>query len=238
MVVVVTALVPIPDHPRSFKEYKRLGQQLLACDIPVMMIDGDLDMCWLARYLRWRGRDCYHSLGDNPQKNTLAYHVVQAQKTDWLHEASLFMPQTTVFVWIDYGIFHVLGVTRQVIESFVWRARNERVIAIPGCWDKQVAHDDAYPNWRFCGGVMVVPREYIVPLDHAVKREYLRRLADYNQVTWEVNVLASVEQCHPELPIWWFKADHNASLFTNYRSTEDADGQQTQELRGIQGRFS
>jgi len=224
MIIVVTAFVPIPGHPRSEEEYARLGQRLLECDFPVLRMEGELEACWLLQFLHGRGKDCYHALGDNPQKNTLAYHAVQAQKTDLLHEAMLFMPKATVFVWIDYGIFHVPGVTRQTLESFVLRACNERVIAIPGCWDRQAVHDDAYPNWRFCGGVMVVPREYVQPLDQAMKREYIRRLTDHNHVTWEVNVLASVEQRYPELPIWWYKADHNASLFTNYQATEAADG--------------
>ena len=37
-----------------------------------------------------------------------------------------------IFVWIDYGIFHVPGVTVRIIEQFLRRVENEQAIAIPG----------------------------------------------------------------------------------------------------------
>jgi hypothetical protein len=223
MIVVVTGFVAIPDHPRSEQEYKNLGAALLGCDFPVMMIDGSLECCWLAQFLRWRGHECTHSIGDNPKKNTLAYHIVQAQKTAWLAEAAVFLPTTTVLVWIDYGIFHLKGVTRDILHSFVLRARNERAIAIPGCWGRNPIHDDAQPNWRFCGGTMVVPREHVEALNGAVRQEYVRNLMDKNHVAWDVNIWARAEENHPELPIWWYKADHDVSMFTNYRVAESVD---------------
>jgi hypothetical protein len=223
MVVVVTGYVPIPGHPRPREEYDRYGKQLLECDFPIVFAQGDLSTCWLARYLAVRHGECTHSVADNPEKNTLAYLIVQAEKTTWLAEAALNVPNASVLVWIDFGIFRLPDVTKEIVQKFVLQARNERAIVIPGCWDKQAAHDDAYPNWRFCGGVMVVPCEHAVALDHAMKREYIRRLLDTNHVTWEVNVLAAVEQLHPELPIWWYKANHNCTLFENYRKTEHAD---------------
>lgn len=236
MIVVVTAYVDIPGHPRGRAEYERLGRKLLDVDIPVMLIEGKLEYCWMARYLKWRTRSCTHSVGDNPEKNSLAYHIVQAQKTDWLLETSVFMPEASVLVWIDFGIFHLPGVTAGIVQDFVLRARNERTIAIPGCWDKQPDHDDSQPNWRFCGGVMVVPRQYVAALDGAMKGEYIRGLMETNRLTWEVNVLSRVERRCPELPIWQYGADHDASIFTNYHPGEPADGP-PRELRGLEARF-
>jgi hypothetical protein len=233
MIVVVTGYVPIPRHPRSQAEYEKLGRRLLETDIPVLQIEAKLEECWLARHLRWRGTPCTHSVGDNPRKNTLAYHIVQAQKTDWLLETALFMPQASVLVWVDLGIFHLSGVTSEIIRQFVLRARGERTIAIPGCWDRRHGHDDAWPNWRFCGGVMVVPRQYAAALDVAMKREYIDNLSKTNRVTWEVNVLAQVEQRNPDLPIWHYHADHDASIFENYQPGEHADGVVPREGREI-----
>jgi hypothetical protein len=70
----------------------------------------------------------------------------------------------------------------------------------------------------------VVPRAYVFSLDAAMKREYVRWLRRNKHVTWEVNVLARVEQREPDLPFWWYKADHDSSIFTNYLSPEFADG--------------
>jgi hypothetical protein len=218
--------VPIPDHPRSVEEYRELGQRLIDCDIPVLFSTRTLQECWLTKYLDWRGYPCTHAVGDNPAKNSLAYHVVQANKTEWLVETLTIAPDADVLVWIDFGIFHVPGVTNGIVESFVRRVEGERAIVVPGCWDKNPKHADNRPNWRFCGGVMVVPREYVILLDHAIKREYIRRLTESNFVTWEVNVLAAVEQCNSDLPIWWYKADHDSTIFTNYRSSQSADSPQ------------
>lgn len=221
MITVVSAFVPIPGHPRAEAEYDLLGQQLLDIKARVACSKGALDHCWLFDHLQNNHKpgDVSCSIADNPEKNSLAYHIVQAQKTEWLYIATKIEPLTDVFVWIDYGIFHVPGVTTRIIEDFLRRAEGEQAIAIPGCWEKdQYPYDDGWPYWRFCGGVMVVPRKHVSRLNRAMQREYLRWLAKTNNISWEVNTLARLEQREPKLPLWWYKADtHDASMFTNYQ---------------------
>jgi hypothetical protein len=229
MIAVVTAYVPLADHPRTTAEYERLGRQLLGIGTPVMFAEGDLEKCWLYRHLLYEydldtSRFTY-SVANNPDKNSLGYHIVQAQKTEWLEFASLVNPFADVFVWIDFGIFHLPGVTVPIIDAFLRRAASEQAIAIPGCWEKdQYSYDDDYPCWRFCGGVMVVPRRFVEAFNYAMKREYVRWLQETNNVSWEVNALARLEQQDLNFPVWWYRADHDASMFTNYQSTERADG--------------
>jgi hypothetical protein len=223
MIIAVTAYVPIPGHPRSETEYHSLAAPLhaLGCGIPVLSTTEQLENCWLYEYLHEFYGDppqVTHSTADNPKKNSLAYHIVQAQKTEFLvtaAEACNLVPD--VYVWIDYGILHVPGVTVPIIQDFLHRATDERTIAIPGCWEPDYVYDDTYPCWRFCGGVMVVPRQYLAPFDAAMKREYVRLLCERRHVSWEVNMLAQVERSLPELPIWHYKANHDASMFTAYQ---------------------
>jgi hypothetical protein len=226
MITAVTAFVPIPDHPRSDEEYRRLGDRLLAMDskIPMLSAKCELEDCWLWRWLMERPDGFTWSISDNPAKNSLAYHCVQAQKTTWLVAAAQIDLLADVFCWIDYGIFHVPGVTDKIISEFLKRADRERVITIPGCWDSDYVYDDEHPCWRFCGGVMLVPRVYLDRLDTAMKREYIRWLELTRNISWEVNTLARVEKLNPTLPIWWYRADHDQTLFTNYTTTENADG--------------
>jgi hypothetical protein len=167
-----------------------------------------------------------YSIADNPQKNSLAYHIVQAQKTEFLEVASYVDPLADVFVWIDYGIFHVPGVTREIIDTFLDRADSERAIAIPGCWEKdQYPYFDHHPYWRFCGGVMVVPRRFIGPFNEAMKDQYISWLQETGNISWEVNTLARLEREDPGFPVWWYgPCDHNKTMFTKYRATECADG--------------
>jgi hypothetical protein len=224
MMTIVTAFVPIPDHPRTPEEYHKLAVPLLALRerYPMMSAVGDIHKCWLYNFLRGDKHFTY-SLGDNPKKNSLSYHIVQAQKTQWLLAATQVDRVADVFVWIDYGILHVPGVTLPIIEAFLHRVEWEQAIAIPGCWNRDYEYRDDYPCWRFCGGVMIVPRPYVEPLHCAMQTEYARWLDKTGNISWEVNTLARVEEQRPDLPIWWYRADHNYTMFTNYRATEFAD---------------
>jgi hypothetical protein len=223
MITAVSAYVPIPDHPRSEQEFDALGEQLLGLKHRMLLAKGDLNKCWLYQYLL----DTFppehvitHSVSDNPKKNSLAYHIVQAQKTEWLETATHVDTSSDVFVWIDYGILHVPGVTVEIIDAFLDRADSERAIAIPGCWTSNYQYDDAHPCWRFCGGVMVVPRKFVESFNVAMKSEYIGWLQKTNNISWEVNVLARLEKNIPNFPVWHYMADHNKTMFTNYRATE------------------
>lgn len=218
MITVVTSYIPIPDHPRSGETYHKLGQQLKQIRHELMDFEFELRDCWLARFLAWRGKSFHCASADNPEKNTLGYHVVQAQKTELLWYAAMANPMPDVFCWIDYGIFSIPGVTVDLIERFLDRAKAEKAIAIPGCWGPDYTYDHMQPCWRWCGGVMIVPRKYVLPLDVAMKQEYMSYIETYNLVSWEVNTLARVErQKHSHLPLWHYMADHDASMFTNYQ---------------------
>jgi hypothetical protein len=229
LVTVVTAYVPISGHPRLEAEYEALGGQLADIKHQVLRAKGTLQHCWLYGHLKDEyGLDTAHfsySIADNPQKNSLAYHIVQAQKTEWLEIASVVDPFSDVFIWIDFGIFHLPGVTQEIIDAFLDRAESETAIAIPGCWEKnERPYNDNWPHWRFCGGVMVVPREFVAAFNFAMKHEYVRWLQETSNISWEVNALTRLEQRDPDFPVWWYKAGHDESLFTNYRATEWADG--------------
>jgi hypothetical protein len=232
MITAVTAFVPIPGHPRSEAEYRELGGRLLSMEtkIPLLYAEGALDQCWLHRYLCERGEEFTHSVADNPEKNSPAYHIVQAQKSEWLSAAAIVDPTADVFCWLDFGIFHVPGITERIIIDFLQRAENERTVTIPGCWDRNYTYDDANPCWRFCGGVMLVPREYVIAFDEAMQAEYRHWLWKTGNVSWEVNTLARVEKRHPDL-IWWYgPCDHDESMFTRYQTAEYADGQRSPRL--------
>jgi hypothetical protein len=224
MISVVSAYVPIPGHPRPLEEFHQLGCRLMEIRHPVLFTKDDVERCWLYEYLATSNcRKFTHSVADNPQKNSLNYHIVMAQKTEWLETAATVDPSTDVFVWIDLGIFHVPGITPQIIDDFLDRAEGERAIAIPGCWSKDDVnrnYDDQSPCWRFCGGVMVVPRRYVKVLNMAMKQEYVRWIKETGNISWEVNTLARLEQRDEHFPVWWYEADHNQTLFTNYRGNK------------------
>lgn len=216
MIKLVTGYVPIAGHPRTAAEYGALGDKLATVRAPLKAFYTEQKNCWLERFL-WEQTGVTHSTGDNPVKNSLAYHIANHQKVEWLYGASVLDKESTHFAWIDYGIMHVPGITATVIEDFLRRAKDEKAIAVPGCWPKSATIDDANPCWRFCGGVFVVPRKLVKPLYKAYLDTAKRRIWKTKNVTWEVNTMAHMEQRCPDIPLWWYQADHNETLFTGYK---------------------
>lgn len=217
MLTIVTGYVPIQGHPRSAKEYGELGEDLfgkLRGDFSIMPFYETVQETWLCKLIQKTGIDVTHSVGDNPEKNSLAYHCVQHQKFAWLLKAAISDPRPGTLVWVDYGIGHVPGVTADVVNAFMSSVKLDD-FAIPGCWPRTtMIINDYFPCWRFCGGLMVVPRAKVHKFFKLMKNETARHIAKTRNVTWEVNSLAAAE---PNLPsIRWYKADHNETMFTHY----------------------
>lgn len=219
---VVTGYVPIPGHPRTAAEYGKLGEEIF---IPLVQAGVNckkymepLEMCWLHKYVDRFKTKPTPSTADNAAKNTLAYHIVQHQKFAWLLKAAVEDPRPDTFIWLDYGIGHVPGVTSVEVGDLLDKviANPPDKVTIPGCWPKDADKVDfRYPCWRFCGGLLVVPRQRIHKLYKAVKTAALKHIDLTNNVEWEVNTLARVELAS-QVPINWYQADHNETMFTGY----------------------
>ena len=211
---VVTAFVPIDGHPRTPEMYSDLGKKLRGINAPLKAFYNSVQDCWLHKAVTEKTGPVTHSVGDNPAKNTLAYHIVQHQKLDWLGAASLLDRHADVFVWIDYGILHVPGVTVEKINKFLEKIKAND-LAIPGCWGTDRPIVDDSPCWRFCGGIIVVPRNLIRRFSTEFQDRTMRNVMLKGNVTWETNDLARVEK-YGSLPIRWYAADHDASMVDNY----------------------
>ena len=210
---LVTAYVPIIDHPRKSSEYGELGEKLSGVPVRKKAFYQEVGSTWLAQYLRLLPHAPRWSVGDNPEKNSLAYHCVQHEKFSWLAQAAREYDDDDIFVWVDYGIFHQPGVCNEAIVKFM-ESLDDAAIYIPGCWDQQHTIYPDSPNWRFCGSTFAVPRRYVTALDDEMRALVKRRVGFTNNVEWEVNNLARLEK-ETALPIRWYKADHDVTQFTN-----------------------
>jgi hypothetical protein len=214
---LVTAYVPIPNHPRTAAEYGELGEKLSGVPVRKKCFYQRVEDLWMSKYIRQQNGHVIKppiraSEGDNPLKNTVAYHSVNHQKTSWLVQAADEYPDDDVFVWVDYGVFHLPGVTNKAIYEFMEKV-DDRAIYAPGCWDKPIAVESVGPCWRFCGTVLAVPRKLVDKLDFECRDAARQHIAATRNVEWEVNTWARVEQ-KTRLPFHWYKADHNETLFT------------------------
>lgn len=218
-VLVVTGYVPLINHPRSATEYGELGEKLFG-GVTAAVIHPFYETVpetWLFKMLQDTPFSVTPSVADNPEKNTIAYHCVQHQKFGWLLKAAIMHPAVKTLVWMDYGIGHVPGVTPEVVNEFLDNVALDD-LAVPGCWERKYAQDNSnylFPNWRFCGGLLVVPAQRAAPLYKAVKNEVKRHVHATKNLTWEVNTLARVEKT---TPIRWYKADHDSTMFTAYEA--------------------
>lgn len=214
---IVTGYVPIIGHPRSAKEYGALGENIfahLAYDT-VIPFYNKIEDTWLYKMCQKRGLPVGHPIADNPEKNSLAYMQVIHQKFLWMLRASRMDKTADTFVWIDYGIGHVPGVTAAVIDEFMAEVKPHD-FAIPGIWPGEFPNpDDTSPCWRFCGGLMVVPRYILLPLYLMVASTVQKQLEKTGNLTWEVNTLARLEPIMRPKPRWYL-SDHNSTMFTNY----------------------
>lgn len=217
-VKVVTGFTPIPDHPRKLEDYGALGEQLKSAlgVRPAQAFHYNMRDLWLTRFveklppmkppLTW-------AVADNPAKNTLEYHCVQHQKVEWLSLAATMDQEADTFVWVDFGIMHLPGMNGDYLTSFLDRVKKND-FAIPGCWPKGEVQTDT-PCWRFCGGLIIVPRADIPNLSLAFKAMTRTFIRTMKKVSFEVNMLALVEQTGiPNLR--WYEADHNPTMFTHY----------------------
>lgn len=210
---VVTGYIPIAGHPRTAAEYGALGEKLIGLKAPVRPNYGVVTATWLYSLIEKLPFQPIWSVADNPAKNTLAYHCVQHEKFQWLYNAMKEDPDTDTFIWLDYGICSVPGVTVSVINEFLERVKRNDT-AIPGCWPVGNV-DDRNPCWRFCGGLLVLDRRDIQPLKNLIQAIALLHISTTKNVTWEVNTLARAEQTG-KIPIRWYAADHNQTMFENY----------------------
>lgn len=223
-VSVVTGFCPIPGHPRAKDEYVdlflRWSEPVVRAGYKVHAFVEPPELLALREFVTV---DMKPMTADNPEKNTIDYLCTQHQKFIWLYKA--YMNGATGgmhpdrYIWLDYGITHVPGVTAEIILEYL-RKQSERTeadaIEIPGCWDEATRDqfmDQEFPNWRFCGGLMNVPSG-LAPkfcVQAMVVASVYAKLK--RKVTWEVNSLARLESLDL-LPMRWYKADHNQTMFT------------------------
>ncbi len=222
----VTAYVPLLTMPhRSDAEYRRLGDQLQRMDLDVRAyVDFPLAQCWLYQHLITLPELPKAEAAGNLSKNTLAYHIVQHSKTQWLRMAYEEDPTADVYVWVDYGI---LKDPSAISESHLYRYAevvNADSIAAPGYMLRDIPFGPGGPHWRFCGTMFACPAPYVVPFDVAVQETGKRLVAEHNVVSFEINTWAAVE-LQNILPIRQYHAVHDHSMIECYMecSTEYKD---------------
>ena len=151
----------------------------------------------------------------NIQKDTKEYLSLINTKIEFIKKASDFVKDDT-FIWVDFGIFKIIKDS----EGFLHKLKDLHEhtytnIVLPGCWNAGAHYSNDTVNWRFCGGIIIIPREHIDTFYNHSK-SVLIHLCEHYKLVWEVNVWYIIEHDHAKDIIHWYSADHNDSIVRNF----------------------
>jgi hypothetical protein len=152
--------------------------------------------------------------GANPQKDTQKYLALMNTKIEFIWYAVHFCPNYTTYTWIDFGILKIIQDRTTFINKLkTIESSTFQKITIPGCWEYGRPFNVDTIHWRFCGGIIIIPKEYVdrfyqhsknVLIDFCTSSMY--------KLTWEVNIWTVIEFCAEKDSIQWYSADHNDSI--------------------------
>jgi hypothetical protein len=146
-----------------------------------------------------------------PKKDTKEFLSLMNSKIEFVLKASEISDNDT-FVWVDFGILKIIN----NIENFINKLKliNEKKfekITIPGCWKKGHAFSVNKVNWRFCGGILIIPKKYIQSFyDYSkITIDEFCSLPDL-KLTWETNIWNIIEERYfKNDEIHWYSANHD-----------------------------
>lgn len=154
----------------------------------------------------------FNMISCNPMKDTLEYMFVQSNKTEWIKQAIELDPfQTEQFIWIDFGIYHMINDDEFHELIYKMTQQNYQQIRAAGCWDLNAYYHDEYytkPMWYFGGSVFGGDKASLCKFADLMKQRCLNIINERNTFVWEVN-------------IWFFIYLENKELFDIYTCEHD-----------------
>jgi hypothetical protein len=159
----------------------------------------------------------------NQKKDINTYLMIGLQKSDWMKKAIDFnIYQSQQYMWIDFGIFHIMKNNVNHFQSSLINKCNElinpNIIYSPIC-KKEITSVEYfnstylnYPIFYFAGGLFIGSEKAIKKFDELVKTKTLE-LINKNLLTFEVNVWYMIyTKNHQFFSVK--SADHNISMLS------------------------
>ena len=166
----------------------------------------------------------------NPLKDTLEYMFTQCHKTEWvkmaiflMNQTKKYIPNSGEFIWIDYGIYHMIKNEREFntkIENIGAReiSKLHKNIRIASCWDINYKHNqNIYKTicWYFAGSVFGGPEQKMIEFADKNLKKCIEIILNNKLLMWEINVWYLV--CIESSTIFdFYKCGHDDSIIMNY----------------------
>ena len=243
MATIVTAFITQINHIdfRSAEKYIELGKKLLSQPIPTvcflekhiydeyfadsLQLFPDTEFIMFERNQNYLM--AYESQltqfrvdSDNPTKDTIGYMFTQCHKTEWVRMAIESNPfHTTNFVWIDFGIFHMIRDDMAFALHLEKMTRKKyETVRIASCVDPNLeCESDIYHriSWFFAGSVFGGSANKLIEFANRMKSFCLDMITTRNHLMWEINVWYLLHKQEPGMfdP---YRANHNVSILENY----------------------
>jgi hypothetical protein len=150
----------------------------------------------------------------NLEKDTQKYFALINAKIELIKYAAEYCQDDTL-IWIDFGICKVFKDPKKCIDKVCQLSTlSFTKIVSPGCTrylEREISTNNV--NWRFCGGLLIVPRD-LLSYFYNHSKNVLSRFCDLPQynLTWEVIVWSVIEASTNRENIIWFQADHNDTM--------------------------
>jgi hypothetical protein len=228
--MIVTAFYDIYNKPENFSKYFDLFYKIGNSNLPIILFTQPefVEKFKVFPSVYTIGMDlnefelyslCINSNYDLPEikninKDTKEFLALMNSKIEFVLNASKISTDD-VFIWVDFGILKIIN----DIDKFITKLKliNEKQfnkIIIPGCWPKGFSFSFNTVNWRFCGGVIIIPKHHIESF-YNISKKMLKN--EYNiphfKLTWETNMWNLIEQIYYKNDeIQWYLADHNDSI--------------------------
>lgn len=243
MATIVTAFIKNVNNIefRSYEKYIELGKKLLNQAIPtICFLEKDvyenyfakeLDQYPLTIFKMFERSDNYLYeyeplltefllQTDNPTKDTPGYMFIQCHKTEWVKMSIEENPfQTEQFVWIDFGIFHMIKDELNfavVLKNLVRKRFNQ--VRIASCVDLEYpCLKDMYRQvlWYFAGSIFGGHKDQLIQFANIMKEFTVQLMQEKKHIMWEINIWYILYHQNKSL-FSCYGCDHNLSILENY----------------------
>ena len=239
---LVTAFISNANKYRGLDTYVTLGTKLLEQSVPtVCFIEKDIyfkHFHYRAHdfpqtifrlfektdnyiYMRKEEMSLFNPITDRPEKDTREYMCIQCHKTEWVRMAIEMDPfHTEQFIWVDFGIFHLLD-NADKFRLSLQNIANARYngVRIANCWDLSNTPEESTLMWQiqwfFAGGIFGGDKENLLTFAQLMKTAVNKIITNQKSLTWEVNIWYILYKKTPSLFLPYF-ASHDYTLFDNY----------------------
>jgi|AntAceMinimDraft_5_1070358.scaffolds.fasta_scaffold96007_2 hypothetical protein len=246
-VTIVTAFISNSNKHRKTEEYINQGKKLLSIVLPkVVFIENHIfqkyfqqkiDNYPLTKFIIINNHEIssiyepvdkmtnFNLNTQTPNKDTKEYICLMLHKTEWLKKTieQNNCYNTEQFIWIDFGIFHILNNDELLENNFtneiykINETKNNK-IKIASCWNLEMNFNiDPLTNilWYFLGGIFGGDKSSLIEFSELVKKKALCILNEHNTLTWEVNIWYLVYKENPALFNPYY-CDHNITMIQGY----------------------